>query len=269
MTKAMHMPAVKGVVDKECDIFRKNCCPGTYQKCRDKADVIRKASSLRNFDGPLLVCSLQSTKGHCVAVSQNIKPLCNNWCGRKSCPLSERGVTAVLLQPCPRKGRGATQGNVLAVYATCLIPQPTVKTDCQKTIRCSFSLCGLEESHKPISQIDKHRLHQLGAAMPSGTGDMHVTRIRNHHSSKRILLSMRAGYVVSRPLRHRRLQTEDDDAEGQPRSWCQNTKTHSKRWNAKKQRTMTISGSKRVSTFTVIMLRLAVGSMFLTSHHSL
>ena len=32
-------------------------------KGRGKADVMRKASSLRNLDGPLLVCSLQSTKG--------------------------------------------------------------------------------------------------------------------------------------------------------------------------------------------------------------
>ena len=67
-----HARCKKAAVDKECDIFRKTASLGTYQKGRDKADVMRKASSLRNLDGPVLVCSLQSTKGHCVAVSQNM-----------------------------------------------------------------------------------------------------------------------------------------------------------------------------------------------------
>ena len=90
-----------------------------------------------------------------MAVSQNIKPLCNNWCGRKSCPLSERGVTAVLLQPCPRKGRGVTQWKVLAVDATCMIPQPTVKTECQKNdsvLVQSFWIGNIPQTHLPNRQ---------------------------------------------------------------------------------------------------------------------
>ena len=123
---------------------------------------------------------------------------------------------------------------------------------------------GATISHRPISQKDKQRLDQFGNSGPrqiygirfacwrmvrrlahrrlgrlgektspqkSTSREIQVPRSTSHHGSWKYILPcddgspQQEGYVVSRPLRHRQLQKEDDDAGGQSDADDQPTST--------------------------------------------